>query len=103
MPKRRDVVVEQLDKLRTDLQGLWIALTKDAKAEARKQRAWLLFAGILGAAGAMGARRVAARAWGVLTGETPPMPQAKPQPPRGKDAQPAEEEHAEAGAATRPA
>ncbi|HSD80853.1 MAG TPA: DUF4235 domain-containing protein [Solirubrobacteraceae bacterium] len=77
MPSRRDVVVEQLDELRTDLDALWVALTKDPKKEARKERAWSLLAGILGAAAGMGARRVATQVWNVLTGETPPAPQAK--------------------------
>jgi hypothetical protein len=79
MPKRRDVVVEQLDELKTDLTALWVALTKDPKKEARKERAWTMFAGALGAAAAMGARRVATRAWGVLTGETPPVGKQQPQ------------------------
>jgi hypothetical protein len=78
MPNKRDVVAEQLDELKTDLQALWVALTKDPKKEARKERAWTLFAGVLGAVAALGARKAAARAWGVLTGEAPPTPQAKP-------------------------
>jgi len=76
MPNRRDVVVEQLDELKTDLDALWVALTHDPKKEARKERAWTIFAGILGAVAAIGARKVAARAWGILTGEPPPAPQA---------------------------
>jgi hypothetical protein len=77
MPSRRDVVVEQLDDLRTDLEALWVALTHDPKKEARKARAWTIFAGAAGAVAAIGARQVATRLWGVLTGETPPGPQAK--------------------------
>ena len=73
MPTRTDVVTEQLDELRTDLQNLWVALTRDPKAEARKERAWMIFAGALGAVAAMGARRVAAKVYGVLTGEMPPV------------------------------
>jgi hypothetical protein len=72
MPDRRDVVVEQLDKLGTDLGALWRALTKDPKKEARKERLWTILTGILGAAAALGSRRAAARAWSVLTGEKPP-------------------------------
>lgn len=78
MPSRRDVVVEQLDQLRTDLEALWVALTRDPKKEARKERAWSFFVGALGAAAAMGARRAATRFWGLLTGEAPPTAQAKP-------------------------
>jgi hypothetical protein len=73
MPTRSDVVGEQLDELRTDLRNLWVALTHDPKTEARKERAWMVFAGALGAVASMGARRVAAKAYGVLTGEAPPV------------------------------
>lgn len=72
---RREVVAEQLDDLRTDLEGLWVALTHDPKKEARKDRAWTIFAGVLGAVAAVGARKVALRVWDVLTGEPPPAPQ----------------------------
>ena len=102
MPTRREVVLEQLDELRTDFQGLWVALTKDAKKEARKERVWSLFAGIAGAAGGMAARRAAAGAWALLTGETPPTPQAKPQrSQRGSGSAP-DEERTEVGAAAGP-
>jgi len=79
MPNRRDVVVEQLDELRTDLEALWVALTRDPKKEARKERVWTMLAGVLGAAATMGARRAATRAWNVLTGEVPPT-QQRPRP-----------------------
>lgn len=86
MPSKTDAVTEQLDELRTDLRNLWIAVTRDPKAEARKARAWSLLAGVLGAVAAMGARRFAAKAYGVLTGEVPPVgPQARP---RQKDEAP---------------
>jgi hypothetical protein len=77
MPDRRDVVVEQLDELRTDLEALWVALTHDPKKEARKERAWTIVTGALGAAAGMGARRVATKLWLVLTGENPPGPRAR--------------------------
>lgn len=72
---RREVVGEQLDDLRTDLEALWVALTRDPKKEARKERAWTIFAGAVGAVAALGARKVATRLWAVLTGEPPPGPQ----------------------------
>ena len=75
MPKRRDVVLEQLGELKVDLQALWVALTADPKKEARKERVWTLFAGILGAVATMAARRTTAKAWTTLTGEQPPTPQ----------------------------
>jgi hypothetical protein len=82
MPNRREVVSEQLEELRTDLDALWVALTHDPKKEARKERAWTIFAGIFGAVAAIGARKVAMRAWDILTGEPPPHPQAGPPKPR---------------------
>jgi hypothetical protein len=74
---RREVVGEQLDDIRTDLEALWVALTRDPKKEARKERAWTIFAGAFGAVAALGARKVATRVWAVLTGEPPPTPQAR--------------------------
>jgi hypothetical protein len=74
---RRAVVGEQLDELRTDLEALWVALTHDPKREARKERAWMILTAGLGAVAALGARQAAMRMWVVLTGESPPFPQAK--------------------------
>ena len=72
MPTRSDVVTEQLDELRTDLQNLWTALTRDPKKEARKARAWTVLAVGLSAAATMLARKAATKAFGILTGEVPP-------------------------------
>ena len=83
MPKRSDVVVEQLEELKTDFGALWVGLTHDPKQEARKKRLWLVLTGALGAVAALGARRLAAKAWGVLTGEAPPT--ARRQPTRKSD------------------
>jgi hypothetical protein len=47
-------------------------LGRDAKAEKRKRMAWGLVQGVVGAVFTLGARRVGAKAWGVLTGEQPP-------------------------------
>ncbi|HSC51229.1 MAG TPA: DUF4235 domain-containing protein [Gaiellaceae bacterium] len=81
MPNRRDVVAEQLDELRTDFEALWVALTRDPKKEARKERAWTIFAGAAGAAAALAARKLATQIWVVLTGEVPP-PQQRRRPPQ---------------------
>ena len=72
MPKRRDVVAEQLKALADDLEALWRAATRDPKAEARRERAWTILSGALAAASTMAARKVVARLWPILTGETPP-------------------------------
>ena len=82
MPNRREVVTEQLEELRTDLDALWVALTHDPKKEARKERAWTIFAGIFGAVAGMAARKAALRAWDILTGEQPPLPKAGHPKPR---------------------
>jgi hypothetical protein len=72
MPGKRDVVGEQLAELRQDLRDLWVALSVDPKKQARKERMWAIFAGILGAAATMASRKAASRVWRVLTGEEPP-------------------------------
>ena len=45
---------------------------RDPKTEKRKRLAWGLVQGVVGAVFTLGARRVGAKAWGVLTGERPP-------------------------------
>jgi hypothetical protein len=45
---------------------------RDKKAEQRKRIAWGIVQGVIGAVFTLGARRVGAKAWGVLTGERPP-------------------------------
>jgi hypothetical protein len=72
VPTRSDVMSEQLDALGQDLKHLWVALSADPKKQARKQRAWSVVSGLLGAAATMIARRGASRAWALLTGEQPP-------------------------------
>lgn len=47
-------------------------LGRDAKTEKRKRLAWGVVQGVIGAVFTLGARRVGAKAWGVLTGERPP-------------------------------
>jgi hypothetical protein len=45
---------------------------RDKKAEQRKRLAWGVVQGVIGAVFTVGARRIGAKAWGVLTGERPP-------------------------------
>ncbi len=75
MPTKGAAVTEQLGALGQDLKQLWVAVTADPKKQVRKQRAWSVVSGILGAAATMIARRWASRAWAVLTGEQPPARQ----------------------------
>jgi hypothetical protein len=95
MPKRRDVVSEQLDELRQDLEQLWDALTRDPKKEARKQRMWTVFVGAFGALGTLAARRAAVKAWSILTGEVPPVGPMPPQPASSPPTQRSEEDQRE--------
>jgi hypothetical protein len=72
MPNRRDVVVEQLQALADDLEQLWKAATRDPAAERRKERAWMLLSGALGAVATIASRRAVTKLWPILTGEPAP-------------------------------
>lgn len=72
MPDKREAVLEQLAVLRDDLQLLFETVTTDPKERQRRERMWAALYGGLSAVGTLLARRLAARAWGVLTGELPP-------------------------------
>ena len=52
-------------------QKAW-SLGRDAKVQKRKRLAWGVLQGAIGAVFTIGARRLGAKAWGVLTGERPP-------------------------------
>ena len=45
---------------------------RDPKAERKKRLAWGALQGAIGAVFTLGARRIGAKTWGVLTGERPP-------------------------------
>ena len=47
-------------------------LGRDPKEERRKRVQWGILEGAISAVFTLGARRVGAKAWGVLTGERPP-------------------------------
>jgi hypothetical protein len=73
MPNRTDVLVSNLEELQQDLIDVWRTLTRDPAKEARKERAWTIVAGVFTAVGAIAARKVAGRIWGILTGEVAPI------------------------------
>jgi membrane protein len=77
MPKKRHLAAEELSTLTGDLRRLLTTLTSDPEEQARKERNWRLLYGGLAAGSALAARRLAAKTWGVLTGEAPPTA-AKP-------------------------
>ena len=68
----KSAVSQQLGVLGEDVKELWVAITADPKRQARKQRAWGIVSGVLGAVATMAARRGAARVWAIVTGEQPP-------------------------------
>jgi hypothetical protein len=75
MPTRTDVVEEQMKELGQDLSRLWTALTRDPKRQAWSERLWRALSKASTVAATMAARRMAGRAWKVLTGEAPPSGQ----------------------------
>jgi len=81
MPNRRELVAEQFHALADDLEQLWKAATRDPVAERRKQRAWLLLTGALGAVATMASRQAFAKLWPILTGEPTPWTKSSA-PPR---------------------
>jgi Protein of unknown function (DUF4235) len=84
MANRTDVVMQQLRQLADDLEELWKAATRDPAVEQRKQRAWKILSGVLGAAAAMASRRAVAKFWPILTGEQPPTAKTPASSPSGQ-------------------
>jgi len=73
MSDRREAIAEDLRALAADLKSLLESATTDPKERKRKEWMWRgLYAG-LGAVTTLVARRAAAKAWIVLTGEQPPL------------------------------
>ena len=89
--KRRQVVGEQLRTLADDLERLWKAATRDPAAERRKQRAWILLSGALGAASTMASRKVMSKVWPILTGEPVPSVAPPSSPPASPEPEPERE------------
>ena len=82
MADRRETLQEELATLASDLKSLLETLTKDPKEQARRERRWNLLLGVTGAVFTLAARRLAAKAWGILTGEAPPTKGAQAPPPK---------------------
>jgi hypothetical protein len=89
MANKRNVVAEELRSLAQDLKERLAALTTDPKEQAKKQRRWRILYGLSTAIFTLAARRLAARAWAILTGEQPPTARrAEPQATRAPAASP---------------
>jgi hypothetical protein len=78
MANRRELVAEQLRAVADDLEQLWKVATRDPAAERRKQRAWVLLTGALGALATTASRQAFAKLWPILTGEPTPWTTAAP-------------------------
>src|SRR5437588_5347689 len=64
----REAVAEDLRALADDLK----AFVQDPKQRARKERGWRVLYGVLALGFTIVSRRVATKAWAILTGEQPP-------------------------------
>ena len=73
MSDRRDAVAEDIRTLAADLKNLLDSATTDPKERKRKERRWTALYGGLGLVTSLVARQVATKAWGILTGEQPPV------------------------------
>ncbi|HEY5662359.1 MAG TPA: hypothetical protein VIR59_16365 [Gaiellaceae bacterium] len=73
MADRRDAVAEDLRALAEDLRSLIESATTDPKERRRKELQWRALYGGLAIVTSLAARRIAYRAWDVLTGEQPPI------------------------------
>lgn len=83
MRNRTDVLLANLEELQQDLHDLWRTLTRDPKREVRRERAWMVLSGVLGALSTIAARRAATKIYGILTGEAPPIGRRFPAPAGG--------------------
>jgi hypothetical protein len=81
MADKRGAVMEELQELREDLKGLVTTLRNDPKELARRHRKWQALEAITGALFMVAARRLATKAWFVLTGEVPPNQVPSKTPP----------------------
>jgi hypothetical protein len=75
VPDRREAIAEDLKAVVDDLKSLLESATTDPKERQRKERKWRMLYGALGILTTLAARRAAAKAWAVLTGEQPPIKQ----------------------------
>ena len=76
--ERREAIADNLRALADDLKGLVATATTDPKERQRKERYWAALYGAFGLLSTLVARRLAVKAWGILTGETAPTRGAAP-------------------------
>ena len=76
----REAVAEDLRALADDLRGF----VEDPKKRAKRERQWRALYGVVALGATMVSRRLAARAWAILTGEQPPVKGGPPTPAQPK-------------------
>lgn len=79
MPSKNEVLAEELRTLADDLKQVYVTVTTDPKEQRRKELQWRLLYGGLSAVFAVVARKLAAKGYGILTGEEPPTKRAAKQ------------------------
>jgi hypothetical protein len=73
MADRREAIADDLRSLATDLKSLIDDATTDPKERRRKELRWMALYSVSGILASLAARQVATKAWGILTGERPPV------------------------------
>ena len=77
MTDKREAVTEDLRALATDFKSLLQSATTDPKERQRKEWIWRGLYAVFGVVTTLAARRIATKAWGILTGEQPPVAGAR--------------------------
>ena len=80
MSQRTDAVADDLRSLAANLKSLLESATTDPKERAKRERQWRVLYGVLALAFTLVGRKLAAKAWGILTGEEPPTKRRQPPP-----------------------
>ena len=90
MADKRGALNENVNMLASDLKALGETLLRDPKQQAKKERRWRALYTITGVVFTIAARRLAIRAWSILTGEQPPTrrPPTKAEPEKRPEAAP---------------
>jgi hypothetical protein len=73
MADRRQAVADDLRSLANDLKNLLESATTDPKSRRRKELEWRALYSGLAIFTSLAARRIAYKAWAILTGEQPPV------------------------------
>lgn len=92
MADKRNALSDNLDALASDLKSLFETIVHDPKEQARKERRWRVLYTVTGAVFTLAARRLAMKAWSLLTGEEPPTKKQAQRPPKARDPERAAEQ-----------